>query len=156
MGKTMKNTIWDHIRKKQNLIAMCACVMGVGLNLLLGKIAATLGLPLYLDTVGTVLVAILGGYFPGVLVGLVTNIIKSIYDPSSLYYISLNVLIAYSATFLSRRGWLKKIYGIIGTTIVFVLIGGGIGSLIPWFMEQLTFDSESLSGVIYKTGYFGE
>ena len=152
----MKNTIWDHIRKKQNLIAMCACVMGVGLNLLLGQIVAAFGLPLYLDTVGTVLVAILGGYFPGVLVGLVTNLIKSISDPSSLYYISLNVLIAYSATFLSRRGWLKKIYGIIGTTIVFVLIGGGIGSLIPWFMEQLTFDSESLSGVIYKTGYFGE
>ncbi|MBO4374387.1 MAG: HD domain-containing protein [Lachnospiraceae bacterium] len=152
----MKRTFWDRFRKKQNIAALCVCILGVGLNLLLGQIVAALGLPLYLDTVGTVLAAVLGGYLPGVLVGFATNILKSISDPSSLYYVSLNVLIAFFATFLYRHGWLKKVYGIIGTTIVFVLTGGGLGALIPWFMEQLSFDSESLSGIIYGTGYFGE
>ena len=30
-----------------------------------------------------------------------------------------------------------------------------MGSLIPWFMEGLYFDSESLSGILYNTGFFG-
>ena len=144
------------ILKKQNISALLICVCGVALNMFLNAAVVAMGLPLYLDTVGTVLAAVLGGYLPGVIVGFATNIIKSISDSSSFYYISLNVLIAYFAAFLYKRGWLKKIYGIIGTIAVFVLIGGGLGTLIPWFMEQLTFDSESLSGMIYGTGYFGE
>ena len=40
--------------------------------------------------------------------------------------------------------------------IVFILIGGGLGTIIPWFMEGLSFDSESLSGVIYGTGFVNQ
>ena len=145
-----------HILRKQNISALFICLCGIALNMILNAAVVAMRLPLYLDTVGTVLVAVLGGYLPGVIVGFATNIIKSISDPSSFYYVSLNVLIAFFATFLYRRGWLKKIYGIIGTIAVFVLIGGGLGTLIPWFMEQLTFDSESLSARIYGTGYFSE
>ena len=146
----------SHIQRSQNTVAALVCAAGIALNMILNASVVAMGLPLYLDTVGTVLSAMLGGYLPGVTVGFATNIIKSISDPSSFYYISLNVLIAFFATFLYRRGWLKKIYGIIGTIAAFVLIGGGLGTLIPWFMEQLTFDSESLSARIYGTGYFSE
>ena len=142
------------VLKKQNLTAIFFCAAGVFLNLLLGTIVSAAGLPLYLDTVGSVIVAALGGYLPGVLVGFVTNIIKSISDPSSLYYGVLNVLIAFFATMLAKRGWLKKPFGILGTILVFTMIGGGLGALIPWFMEGISFDSESLSGILYETGYF--
>jgi len=144
-----------NILKKQNISALLVCVAGIALNMLLGIVVSALELPLYLDTVGTVAVAAMGGYLPGVIVGFATNVIKSISDPPSLYYVSLNVLIAYFAAFLSRRGWLKKPLGILGMIIVFVLIGGGLGALIPWFMESLTFDSESLSEMLFETGYFG-
>ena len=152
----MKNTIWDHLRKKQNITAICVCILGVGLNILLGNMVAALGLPLYLDTVGTVIVAILGGYFPGALVGFTTNMIKSISDPSSLYYGVLNVMIAVTATFMTRRGVFRKWFGAVISTLVFTLIGGGIGALIPWYMETLAFDSESLSGILYQTGLFNQ
>ena len=127
----MKNTIFDYLRKKQNITAICVCILGVGLNILLGNMVAALGLPLYLDTVGTVIVAILGGYFPGALVGFTTNMIKSISDPSSLYYGVLNVMIAVTATFMTRRGVFRKWFGAVISTLVFTLIGGGIGALIP-------------------------
>ncbi len=142
-------------RKKQNIMAALFCVLGTGLNMACSALVSVLGLPLYLDTVGTVVVAVSGGYLPGVIVGFLTNIIKSISDPSSLYYGVLNILIAVVASFLASRGWFKKIGGIIGSVFIFTLIGGGLGALIPWFMEGLSFDSESLSGMLYSTGHFG-
>lgn len=151
-----ENNVLSVIQKKQNMMALCICVVGVALNLLLGFIVSVMGLPLYLDTVGTVLVAVLGGYLPGVIVGFATNIIKSISDPSSLYYGVLNVMIAGLATYLARRGFFRKVWGMIAATFLFTFIGGGLGALIPWYMEQLTFDSESLSGILYQTGFMNQ
>ncbi|MCR5799222.1 MAG: HD domain-containing protein [Lachnospiraceae bacterium] len=139
----------------QNVSALLVCIAGIAVNLILNSIVVALGLPLYLDTVGTVAVSAVGGYLPGAIVGFVTNIIKNIQDPSSLYYGFLNVLIAVFAANFAKRGWFKKVTGIIGAILVFTLIGGGIGSLIPWYMDGLEFDSESLSSILYATGYFG-
>lgn len=97
--------------RKRNLNALLLCLAGVALNLLLWRIAALLSLPLYLDTVGTIAVAVMGGYLPGVLVGFVTNVINSIVDPTSVYYGALSVLIAIFATYLSGKGWFKKPQG---------------------------------------------
>ncbi len=143
------------ILKKQNAIALLFCVGGIALNLLLGMAVSLLGLPLYLDTVGTVVVAAAGGLLPGVLVGFITNIIKCIYDPASLHYGVLNVMIALCTSWFARRKLIGKPFGIIAMVLTFTLIGGGLGSVIPWFVDGLTFDSESLAGAIYSTGYFG-
>ena len=142
------------VRNKQNITAFLTCAAGVLLNLTLSTVVSMLDLPLYLDTVGTVVIAVIGGYLPGVAVGFVTNMIKSISDPSSLYYGVLNVLIAVFATRLAYKGWFKKLPGMIGAVCVFTLIGGGLGAFIPLFMEELAFDSESLSGFLYSTGFF--
>lgn len=138
---------------KQNVTALLVCVAGIALNILLGTLISSFGLPLYLDTVGTITVAVIGGYLPGVLVGFVTNIIKSFSNPTSLYYGSLNVLIAVFAVRLSRRGWHKKPLGIAGMIAVFTMIGGGLGALIPLFMEGVSSDVESLSEIISGTGF---
>ena len=143
-----------YISKKQNIIAMLVCMVGIALNMLFNALVTELKIPLYLDTVGTVAVAVMGGYLPGVVVGFMTNIIKSISDPSSLYYGPLNVLIAVCAAYIACRGWFRKYFGIFGAILVFTFIGGGIGSIIPWYMEGLAFDSESLSGILYQTGNF--
>ena len=142
----------EWIRRRSNITAIIICAAGIGLNLLLNAIVSAFELPLYLDTVGTVAVAVMGGYLPGVIVGFVTNIIKAISDPSSLYYGALNVLIAFCAAFFADHGWHRKIRGMAGMVLAFTFIGGGLGSLIPWFMEGLSFDSESLSGLIYEAG----
>ena len=140
--------------KRHNIVTAVLCVAGIFLNLLLNMSVTAAGIPLYLDTVGSVTVAALGGYLPGVIVGSITNIIKCTYNPSSLYYGILNVLIAFAAAWMAHKGWMKKAAGIIGAILVLTLIGGGLGALIPWFMEGLSFDSESLSGMLYATGYF--
>ncbi|MBR1861110.1 MAG: HD domain-containing protein [Lachnospiraceae bacterium] len=127
---------------------------GVLVNLILGYFMTFFDIPLYLDTIGSMIVAAMGGFLPGVLVGFVTNLLKLTYDPTAMYYGVLNVLIAFFTAFFARRGWFKKAWGVIGMIFIFTFIGGGIGSLIPWFMDGLSFDSESLAGVLYGTGFF--
>ena len=105
-------------------MAVCICILCTALNLILGGAAAALGLPLYLDTVGTVLAAVLGGYLPGVLVGFATNILKSISDPSSLYYGVLNIMIAVAATYLAGRGCFTKRLKAVVPILLFTFIGG--------------------------------
>ena len=152
MGRTKKQGIF---KRRQNLRAIILCAGGVAVNLFMGYLVSLFALPLYLDTVGTISVAIMGGYFPGIVVGFFTNVIKSFYEPSALYYGIFNVLVAVLAAFLADHGWHKKIFGRYGMMIIFAVICGGIGSIIPWFMEDLPFTGQSLSIAIYNRGYFG-
>ena len=144
----------DKILRKQNMTALLICVAGIVFNILLNSVAKVLELPFYFDSSGTVIVAVMGGYLPGIITGFVTNIIKGIFNLDSLYYGVVSVLIAVCAAYMSRRGWLKKIKGILAAAFVFALIGGGIGSLISWFMAAPTSNGEWLSGRLNATGYF--
>ncbi len=139
--------------QKHNLSALFFCMACIALNLLLGAFVSAFGLPLYLDTVGTIVAAATGGFLPAVIVGFCTNIIKNIYDYTALYYSVLNVLIAFFAAWLTDRGWLKKKRGILGLIIVCTLIGGGLGSFIPWFLDGLPYDSELLSTTFSDMGF---
>lgn len=148
MNTTLKKS------KRKNLTALFFCACGIALNLLLGSLVTALGLPVYLDTAGTIVVSLMGGFLPGIIVGFVTNIIKSISDPGSLYYGVLNIMIAMAALHISKRKRPDSFGGAALMIVVFTLIGGGIGSLIPWFMEDLSFDNNALMGVLYRTGAF--
>ena len=143
-------------RCNRNIITFLMCLAGIAVNLLLGEGAGRLGLPLYLDTVGTIAVAIMGGTLPGVFVGFATNMLKSITDVSSLYYGILNVLIALASVWFSRRGFFSRPLRVPVTMVCFALIGGGLGTFIPWFLDGVSFDSESFSAVLYGTGLFNQ
>ena len=140
-----------HISKKQYLIAGLICAAGIALNLILNTLVSVSGLPVYLDCVGTISVSALGGYLPGVITGFITSIIKSIWDPSYLYYGLLNVMIAIAAAYIARRWRMFSLKSVFISIIAFTLIGGGIGSAISWFIEGFSPESGSLSGLIYET-----
>ena len=150
------NTSLTRVKRHRNTITILMCFFGVGVNLLLGKAAEYAPFPLYLDTVGTIAAAIMGGYLPGVLVGFLTNVIKGVTEPSSIYYGILNVMIAAAAAFFNGRGMFRRWYLLPVPILAFTLIGGGIGTLIPWMLDDLPFDSESFSGTLYATGLFNE
>ena len=140
-------------RSKDDLRLLGLVVFGLGLNLLCGKIVSLLSLPFYFDCIGTIAAAMIGGFMPAVLVGFFTNILSSLTDSSNLYYGVLNVLIAITAAGFSQKKYLRKLsWKIIIPTICFVLIGGGLGSVITWGLYGNTMGDElasSLAGKIY-------
>ena len=52
--------------------------IGLALNIFLVWLTGVLNIPLYLDSIGTVLVAALGGVLPGIAVGFLSNCITAI------------------------------------------------------------------------------
>lgn len=138
--------------KGSYLGGLILCVLGIALNVGLKELSSALGLPLYLDTIGTVVVAVIGGYLPGVIVGFFTNGIAAITDFSSLYYAVINVLIAVVSAWFSDRRLLKKPLGIAGFILALAALGGGLGTVLPWFLEGVPLETENLSTKLYEMG----
>lgn len=78
--------------KKTYGIAFCGVC--IALNIVLGIITSALGIPLYLDTLGTVLSAALMGPVPGIIVGALSNIITGlIYSVSDIPFCLVNMAV---------------------------------------------------------------
>ena len=110
------------------------CVIGLLLNIVLSKIVVYFGLPLYMDNVGSILTAALGGALPGMAVGFLSKWSSSISEPISMYYGILVIVMACIAALFSKRGMFKNWKGWIAASGCFVLIGGAIGSIMTWFL----------------------
>ena len=65
-------------------VGLVAC--GILLNILGTRINGWLNLPFYLDNIGTILTALVGGYLPCIAVGFFYNIIVGIGDNMTTYY----------------------------------------------------------------------
>ena len=106
----------------------------VAVNFILPRTAGYFGLPLYLDNVGTLLAAVLGGYLPGIFVGYLNNIINMQGNPGNAYYVVLSTMIAASGTYLGQKGFFKKFWKAVLTIPVFAFIGGVLGSILTYLL----------------------
>lgn len=130
MTENISNRRQISLRRVLELILVC--MIGIAVNLLLSSMSTKLKLPFYLDSVGTIFAAAVGGTLPGVLVGLVTNLLKSISDLPSIYYGTLNVMIAVAVASFTWDRSKKRI--LIPLIITLAFIGGVLGSILTWFL----------------------
>lgn len=65
--------------------------IGVATKFIGGQIVSLLKLPIYLDSIGTVLVGALCGGLPGALVGAIANVINSITNPTTMAYALISI-----------------------------------------------------------------
>ena len=117
-------------RRERFLRILFLILIGIAINCIGGQIAVRFSLPLYLDSIGTIFSAALGGMFPGIIVGYFTNIVKSFSNSSGLYYGVVNILIAVIAGNASARGWFQMFRRIWLQLPFLVLVCGGIGNLL--------------------------
>lgn len=113
--------------------------IGVATNFIGGQLANLLKLPIYLDSIGTILVGALCGGLPGAVVGAVSNVINSITNPTTMAYAIISVVLGLLAGWFSRAGWFLKLWKALLTVIPFALVGGAGGALITiWLFGGLT------------------
>ena len=109
------------------------------INIVLSKIVIALKLPVYFDCVGTLLAAMIGGNLPAVIVGFFSNVINGISDIATLYYGIISILIGVAAAIFQKNGFFKTPGRIILTIFVFAILGGGLGSILTYFLYGYDF-----------------
>lgn len=117
--------------KRAYVIAFCGVATAV--NIVLGIVTSTLKLPFYLDTLGTVVTAILLGPLPGAIVGALTNIITGfLYSLRDIPFLLVNVAVALIVGIAAKKFRFTLITAIVCGLILSVvcpLIGTPIGIL---------------------------
>ena len=84
---------------------------GIALNLTIGQLTIALKIPLYLDSIGTVLVAVLIGPYAGIIAGSFANIMAAAFgNPTMMFFIPVVVVIGAFTGFVAGKGWFKRWY----------------------------------------------
>jgi energy-coupling factor transport system substrate-specific component len=127
------------------LIVIC-----VGLNLGLGFIVTTMGVPFYFDSIGTVLATAIGGLWSGITCGLLSVIIGSAYTPTLWAYAGTTTAIALYVSLVRPLGYLSRL-------LPTALLGVGLGVLCAIVSAPVTtyiWKGVSLSGTDTVTAFF--
>ena len=106
------------------------CIGGLILNLVGSSIVSTFNLSVYLDTIGTIYIAALGGYVPGIVVAFLTNLLKTPFYSNQMYYAFVSMLIAILTTFFTRKGYYDKLSTVLLFIPLMTFIAGTFDSLI--------------------------
>lgn len=116
--------------------------LGIALNMALGQLAETVKLPIFLDSLGTMIVAVMNGPLAGLITGALTNLIWGlISSPTAAAFAPVAAVIGLVAGLLARAGLFRgpvqaAFAGIIITLVLSVvavpiragLFGGVTGS----------------------------
>lgn len=139
------------------IVLILACLV---LNNLGTRLNHIVGMPLYLDNIGTILAALLGGYIPCITVGFLSNIIAGIDSPDSVYYCVISVLIAVVAVVFVRKLRRVRFKYVVLSILIFAFLGGVVGGCLTWLIYGMDFGdgfSADLAASINRVipiGYF--
>lgn len=107
----------------------------VAINLVVGRVVAELGLPVYLDTLGTMLVAVLAGLGGGLLVGTLSQILSGLLGGFTYFpFTPIQWLVALLATLAARRGGFRDVPRTIGWGLTSGLACGMLSAPISYFL----------------------
>jgi energy-coupling factor transport system substrate-specific component len=108
-------------------IALALIPRAVALNLAIGAIVAALKLPVYLDSIGTVLVAALAGPLAGVLTGVTSNLVLGMLSsPTFIAFIPVTAVIGATAGIASRVGAFRTIPRAVAAGVLIGILAGAI------------------------------
>lgn len=117
------------MRRNNPVYLMTFCAIAV--NIVLGIVTSLLKLPFYLDTLGTILTAVMIGPLPGAIVGALTNTITGfIYSMRDIPFALVSIAVALIAGFIAKQFKFNLITAIVTgliLSIVAPLIGTPIG-----------------------------
>lgn len=153
------------LKKDFSTITLTLIPVAIVLNIVIGQITSALKLPIFLDSIGTILVGILAGPWAGLITGLLTNIIWGlITSPVAAAFAPVAGIIGLVAGFCARYGlfnnWWKVIIGgiliAIGGSIIAIpirvyMFGGVAGSGIDFITAYLMATGRDLFGSVIIT-----
>ncbi|WP_313810550.1 ECF transporter S component [Glutamicibacter sp.] len=127
--------------------------VALALNILLGQFVGSVMVPLYLDSIGTVLVGFLAGRRAGAATGVLGTLIWSLFAPTVLPFASGAALVGFLAGTAARFGAVRRVYlapiaglvtgvlvGVVSAPVAAFVFGGtsgvGTGAVVAAFRSM--------------------
>ena len=104
------------------------------LNIVVGQIIGSVGIPLYLDSTGTVLVAALAGPWAGIATGVLSSLVWSAFNPSVLPFAAMSAAVGGLAGVAIKHGALKNIATVLLSGAVIGIVVGMLAAPVAAFV----------------------
>ena len=131
---------WTSISKSRQIAwAMGLILVAFLINIIPSKIVLFFDIPIFADSIGTILAAMIGGTLPAVIVGFFSNAFNGISDLTTLYYGIISILIGVTATQFQQRGFFRSAFKACITVLTFAVLGGILGSILTYFLYGYDF-----------------
>ncbi len=110
--------------------------LGVAVNLVIGQLAAALLLPVFLDALGTILVAALAGWRAAIVTGLVGQVLAAVLSGNAAWlpFGVVQVVIASYAAAAARVGALRRLSTALPAGLLLGALAGGTAAPIAYFL----------------------
>ena len=129
-------------------IRMLAMIpFAVAINLALSAAVDAVGLPLFLDTTGTILTTVLLGPVAGIVTGILTSAVNSLRNPTFWPFVAIQILVALYAWLAARRGWFRSLT----TAVPAGLVLGVIASATSTPISYVIFKCSTTGGIALTT-----
>ena len=140
----------ERIRKDFTTLTWVMIPVAIAINVAIGQLVILLKLPLYLDSIGTVLVGLLAGPWAGALTGVLSNLVWSITGlfPQAWAWAPVAAVIGALAGVFGRR------FRQIGWWLVGGLITGIIAAVLSAPISAAVFGGVTGTGQDFLVGFF--
>ena len=109
-----KLSFWEGMKAQFSTKCLVLIPIAVGINLIGGTLCSVLKLPLFLDMIGTIVVACLSGPWVAALTGLLTNLFLALVaNPVYLPYAAVSVLCGLVVGYMVKAGLFHKKWGVV-------------------------------------------
>ena len=142
----------DSVRKDFKTITWVMIPVAIAMNIVIGQIIFALKVPLYIDSIGTVLVGVLAGPWAGALTGLLTNLVWGLSGLNVAYapFAAVAAVIGLMAGLFGEAGWFKRWW----KSILGGLITGLVAALISAPISAYVFGGVTGSGTDAVVAFF--
>jgi energy-coupling factor transport system substrate-specific component len=140
----------NHIKKDFNTMTWVLIPVAIAINIAIGQIVVLLKLPVYLDSIGTVLVGAICGPWAGAVTGALSNTIWGIaIDPNALPWWPVAFFIGYMAGRMAIWGFFKSWWKVVVTGFVVAITAAIISTPIAVYL----YGGITASGSSFITAY---
>src|SRR5512146_1909185 len=100
--------MFESIKKDFTTRTLVLIPVAIAINIAIGTLVVVLKLPVYLDSIGTVLVGAIAGPWAGALTGGLANLIWGLFNPYAAPFFYVAAVIGLLAGFAGRQGAFEK------------------------------------------------
>ncbi|MFC7395498.1 ECF transporter S component [Scopulibacillus cellulosilyticus] len=109
------------IKKDFSLMAILLIPVAIAINIVGGQLVNLLKLPVFLDTIGTILISCIAGPWVGAVTGILSNAINAIFAPQLFPYAFVSVCIAVVAGYLAKGKMFTTLVKTVISSLIIVL-----------------------------------